>query len=110
MSPKGEIMPLDPERSDLIEISEGEKNALERVESDKRVAALLAMRQFHRKPTPKKLLPLNNSKRRALKKQAAKALKSFEAPRCLSRDKDGHRCNQKPHNRGNHKAFGREWS
>lgn len=31
------------------------------------------------------------------------------APRCDVRDRNGHRCNRAPHDKGNHSAFGHEW-
>lgn len=38
--------------------------------------------------------------------------KSWVGPpriRCEAHDKNGHRCRHKPHEKGNHSAFGREW-
>jgi hypothetical protein len=63
----------------------------------------------------------HNQRRRKRERVAAKIAaygvydqktKSWSGPprtRCEIRDKNGHRCRHKPHQTGNHSAFGKEW-
>jgi hypothetical protein len=54
-------------------------------------------------------LPHNNSRKRELKKALLKVESRRASLRCNERDDNGHRCTKKPHMKGNHRAFGKEW-
>ena len=94
---KGDAAP----RAKEIEITADEAHSLRRVRAIDRMARLVGLREHN-----------NGRRRKAAKAEAkAKILTERKTPRerCPARDKNGHRCHHKPHPRGNHSAFGKEW-